>query len=542
MGSGGTEWEADDLIDAPRMNQKTVHVGSSQPPTMYAGMFWYDSGNDIIKVRNAANDGWDIQINQSLLTTVSPTFAGLIISSSGSITLGGDVGLSRTDTNTLELATGDSFRLANNVSLWFKDADGGIGFRFHEYSDNVCYIDLGAANELYIRANDGGTNFLYLTSTYLKAPVLGFAVDIGGNSGGTGGTNLGFYRFRDTYPSGERLLEIKGIFDTDALYHWQYYFWNGSGWEKRFDFSEDGLLVIMVDDTDEGIKLWDGTHGYVHLQYAYGAADAPNSVALRMETYSSMDFKRATSTDTIIATFTGGDTYNRFLITGEGKMEWGSGAAARDTILYRSASDVLCTPDNFRVDGYSYLNTVASTTDMNKGVLLWTDVGFGLTLGYQYSTWATMLYTRSSDGIIVFAKTTTEPPTLQSHFSTLGYFDNSGNLTVTGTVKPTHLDVTSCSLSDVSGSRSMDTVYQNTSGKVRVVMCSFWSTSAARGVYVKLGSSTPPTTIVLYPHSSSTGGSDQCGDITILVPNGWYYKMETTAGTVNIETWCEMEL
>jgi hypothetical protein len=46
-----------------------------------------------------------------------------------------------------------------------------------------------------------------------------------------------------------------------------------------------------------------------------------------------------------------GDTTNRFLVDVDGKMNWGSGAATRDTNLYRSAADTLKTDDALQVTG-----------------------------------------------------------------------------------------------------------------------------------------------------------------------------------------------
>jgi len=76
MGSGGTAWENDDLISDARMNQKTIFIGASEPATMYAGMIWFDISGavGVFKQRNKDNNAWDIQINQNLLTTSSPTF------------------------------------------------------------------------------------------------------------------------------------------------------------------------------------------------------------------------------------------------------------------------------------------------------------------------------------------------------------------------------------------------------------------------------------------------------------------------------------
>ena len=36
----------------------SANSGGSQPTTMYAYQLWYDSGNNILKIRNADNDAW----------------------------------------------------------------------------------------------------------------------------------------------------------------------------------------------------------------------------------------------------------------------------------------------------------------------------------------------------------------------------------------------------------------------------------------------------------------------------------------------------
>jgi len=57
--SGG-EWVAGDVITAARANQKTVYVSASAPGTAYAGMLWYDTTNDLLKERDAANTAWKV--------------------------------------------------------------------------------------------------------------------------------------------------------------------------------------------------------------------------------------------------------------------------------------------------------------------------------------------------------------------------------------------------------------------------------------------------------------------------------------------------
>ncbi|MBA5222228.1 hypothetical protein [Streptomyces griseoaurantiacus] len=55
-----------------------------------------------------------------------------------------------------------------------------------------------------------------------------------------------------------------------------------------------------------------------------------------------------------------GDASRRFIVHGDGKIEWGDGAANVDVNLYRSSVDLLRTDDSFRVDGALGVGLTAS--------------------------------------------------------------------------------------------------------------------------------------------------------------------------------------
>ena len=56
--------------------------GASEPTTMFANMAWYDTNNNILKMRNEANDAWIDVINLNQTTTgASPAFRGLLTTS-----------------------------------------------------------------------------------------------------------------------------------------------------------------------------------------------------------------------------------------------------------------------------------------------------------------------------------------------------------------------------------------------------------------------------------------------------------------------------
>jgi hypothetical protein len=63
-----------------------------------------------------------------------------------------------------------------------------------------------------------------------------------------------------------------------------------------------------------------------------------------------------------------GDSDGRYLVRADGLMEWGSGAATRDTNLYRSAANTLKTDDALVVaGGITSTGTVTASTSLNVG-------------------------------------------------------------------------------------------------------------------------------------------------------------------------------
>lgn len=65
-----------------------------------------------------------------------------------------------------------------------------------------------------------------------------------------------------------------------------------------------------------------------------------------------------------------GDTANRFQITSGLRLQWGSGNAAIDTELYRSAADTLHTPDTFIVDINLAVGATAFGTNADKVIAI----------------------------------------------------------------------------------------------------------------------------------------------------------------------------
>ncbi|KND38489.1 hypothetical protein [Streptomyces acidiscabies] len=75
--------------------------------------------------------------------------------------------------------------------------------------------------------------------------------------------------------------------------------------------------------------------------------------------------QRAAPSNTVLDGQVAGDSVSRFNLRNDGQMEWGTGAATRDTNLYRSAANTLKTDDSLIVSG-----TTTSTGNLSTGANL----------------------------------------------------------------------------------------------------------------------------------------------------------------------------
>ena len=201
MGSGGGIWETDDLIDAARMNQKTLYVGSSAPSPTYVGQLWFDSDDNTFYQRNKDDDGW-LEIgggnpfNQDLNTTDSPTFVELTLSGDGAtygINIGTDGQIYRYTTNYLR--TPDTFQTDTELfvgatygldlqpdKIYFGDEASAWDFYFGRDSANVAEL-IGATSmyfekcAIYVNQNpsDSTAGHIYL---YGRSPSTTYTADM----------------------------------------------------------------------------------------------------------------------------------------------------------------------------------------------------------------------------------------------------------------------------------------------------------------------------------------------------------------------------
>ena len=87
---------------------------------------------------------------------------------------------------------------------------------------------------------------------------------------------------------------------------------------------------------------------------------------------------------------------------------------------------------------------------------------------------------------------------------------------------------------DVVGSRGVDTIYQNTSGRIMWINVIIGILAGVECT-LTIGSSSPPSTYI---------DNDVIGDKSLcilqgLIPPSWYYRVDTNAGTPVILNWFE---
>jgi hypothetical protein len=123
--------------------------------------------------------------------------------------------------------------------------------------------------------------------------------------------------------------------------------------------NEEKKLVTRVSGSnilDVVQNGFDGTTARVHLagtsvEHTGSATDFDEANRLVNRGWDSAPIAPALATDSIVRSRPSGDSQDRLSVDASGKMQWGSGAAAADTNLYRSNPNVLKTDDAFEVVG-----------------------------------------------------------------------------------------------------------------------------------------------------------------------------------------------
>ncbi|MCK9569851.1 hypothetical protein M0R72_12985 [Candidatus Pacearchaeota archaeon] len=92
----------------------------------------------------------------------------------------------------------------------------------------------------------------------------------------------------------------------------------------------------------------------------------------------------------------------------------------------------------------------------------------------------------------------------------------------------------------VTGSRTLGTEYQNTSGKTMIVTVTV-SKAGGTGLTARIKTSSPADTYVITNQGHDSDGGTIYTAITVVVPPGYYYKIDSTSAST-LEYWTEWTL
>jgi len=155
------------------------------------------------------------------------------------------------------------------------------------------------------------------------------------------------------------------------------------------------------------------------------------AVAGLLTTAGGILMRGSSSTANVAAAVVTGDTSNRFAIRTDGQLQWGTGSAAADTNLYRSAANVLKTDDSLIVTG-----TVSAQVESASGGYTPAS-GFtvssymarrtcGVTVIYVSLTYTGSTITANSGGNITDTLCLTTPSGWRPPFPAVGAWDKAG--------------------------------------------------------------------------------------------------------------------
>jgi len=102
-------------------------------------------------------------------------------------------------------------------------------------------------------------------------------------------------------------------------------------------------------------------------------------------------------------------------------------------------------------------------------------------------------------------------------------------------------DGTTVAYASPAGTRVKTTVYQNTSGKTRLVTISAYGAAAGDEVVYHVGAANPPT-IHVGNMTVDTVTSTMGYMCSFYVPNSYYYEAKETNATITIVSWIEWDI
>lgn len=128
-----------------------------------------------------------------------------------------------------------------------------------------------------------------------------------------------------------------------------------------------------------------------------------------------------------------------------------------------------------------------------------------------------------------------------------------GGFEITGIKDPTaaqsaatkaYADIIDAKLDDVTvaqPTRLIDTIYQNTGGKLRLVVIAV-AVQSTEYCRLDIGATSPPATLVDYLACPTVTAGTMRGNLVAIIPLNWYYQLVTVTATPAILKWTEEDL
>lgn len=161
----------------------SVSAGASAPTTTFAYQLWYDSTNDILKMRNAADDAWItlFTFNQG---TNSVQVSGEEVVDDTTPQLGGDLD---TNSNNINFADNDKaqFGAGNDLQIYHDGydsyiQDAGTGDLIFKHNGNFARFETGGGTKTLEITNGGAVDLYHNGSKKLETTSSG--VDVTGDA------------------------------------------------------------------------------------------------------------------------------------------------------------------------------------------------------------------------------------------------------------------------------------------------------------------------------------------------------------------------
>lgn len=178
----------------------------------------------------------------------------------------------------------------------------------------------------------GETQVQTLTNKTLTSPTInGAGTTLSGTVTGSGLTLAGTFGGNPTF---------SGVpnFTGGVLFQ------RGSATNRAWSSNVSGDTVDRLNVQADGKMLWSSGSLTADTTLYRGAADV-------LQTDDQLLSQRAAVGNPALGAIVSGDTFDRYRVFADGKTEWGSGAGARDTNLYRDSANSLTTDDALTVVG-----------------------------------------------------------------------------------------------------------------------------------------------------------------------------------------------